>query len=358
MAIDFACQSCGKSFSVKDELGGKKGKCTACGAVMIVPSASVFRPAPMAVPVSVPTHPVVIPTPQPAREPVAAPKGGNPVSIASLVLGIVAVLICWMPFLGLFALPVAALGALLGVVGLAVAIAGRRSGLTASGVGAGLSLLAAIASILITGAFAGAVKDGIDQANARANPVARPVARAGPEVAPAPKVPDVPAEDAAPEPAVGMGRAARLGDVEITVSRVEKGKTPIVDKIPFPGTDGKGKSQEDLLSVYIVVKNVSKAKKLNYRTMGSDQMNFGSTLKLSDNHGNTYRGVNFGFSKTPEGSIESESIYPGKEVEDHLVFELPVEAAEYLDLELPAERAGDTKGTFRFRIPTSKITAK
>lgn len=38
MAITFAC-GCGKSFSVADELAGKRVKCTACAAVLVVPAA-------------------------------------------------------------------------------------------------------------------------------------------------------------------------------------------------------------------------------------------------------------------------------------------------------------------------------
>jgi hypothetical protein len=51
----------------------------------------------------------------------------------------------------------------------------------------------------------------------------------------------------------------------------------------------------------------------------------------------------------------SESIYLGKEIDDQLVFKLTVDTAEYLTLEMPAARAGGTKGTFRFRIMTNLI---
>jgi hypothetical protein len=36
MSIAFACTGCGKSFKVKDELAGRKAKCT-CGQVVTVP---------------------------------------------------------------------------------------------------------------------------------------------------------------------------------------------------------------------------------------------------------------------------------------------------------------------------------
>jgi len=34
MAIDVECRNCGKKLRVKDELGGKKGKCPGCGAII------------------------------------------------------------------------------------------------------------------------------------------------------------------------------------------------------------------------------------------------------------------------------------------------------------------------------------
>ena len=35
--ISFSCNSCGKTFSVADELAGRKGKCKSCGAAIVVP---------------------------------------------------------------------------------------------------------------------------------------------------------------------------------------------------------------------------------------------------------------------------------------------------------------------------------
>jgi hypothetical protein len=48
------------------------------------------------------------------------------------------------------------------------------------------------------------------------------------------------------------------------------------------------------------------------------------------------------------------SIWPGKSVEDVVVFEEPVVRAEYLRLELPASAFGGT-GKLRFQIPTEMI---
>ncbi|WP_422931792.1 HEAT repeat domain-containing protein [Singulisphaera sp. PoT] len=44
MAISFACPNCRKSYDVDDKLAGKKGRCKACGTIMLIPA----KPAPRA----------------------------------------------------------------------------------------------------------------------------------------------------------------------------------------------------------------------------------------------------------------------------------------------------------------------
>ncbi len=62
----------------------------------------------------------------------------------------------------------------------------------------------------------------------------------------------------------------------------------------------------------------------------------------------------FSAMSKPEGRVDRESIYPGKAITDVLIFELPVENAEHLDLELPAENFGGT-GMVRLRIPARMV---
>ena len=81
---------------------------------------------------------------------------------------------------------------------------------------------------------------------------------------------------------------------------------------------------------------------------------FGGGLRLTDNFKNTYKRVNFGLLAEVKGQIKSESIYPGKTVNDLLVFEVPLKNVQYLRLELPAENIGGS-GKLRFQIPQSKI---
>jgi hypothetical protein len=50
--------------------------------------------------------------------------------------------------------------------------------------------------------------------------------------------------------------------------------------------------------------------------------------------------VSFGFSSKVKGATESDSVYPGKVIQDVLVFEEPAGKVEYLNLKLRAENFG------------------
>jgi hypothetical protein len=296
------------------------------------------------------------------------PKKGNALAIASLVLGILATLVCWIPFLGLLAIPSGLLGLLLGAIAVTLVVVAKRRGLAAAVVGSGLSVLAMILSVAITGTVSQGISEGLKRASSEG-----PLAHAGPvpngaqpeqKSAPAPAAPQPPGRGVAPlatpppaKPeleAVAFPEPARLGNVEVRVVRVVRGKVPLRDRHPFPGQDGRGVSKDELLSVYVEVKNLDDGRKLDYQTFAGDVLGR-SGCGLIDDLGNRYRGVGFGFSSTPDGRTESESIYPGKAVGDHLVFEVPVEKASFLILELQAKRAALDAGVFRFKIPTTAI---
>src|SRR5258706_111877 len=46
MSIEFRCDGCGKAYKVGDALAGKKARCKACGAVMVVPAAAAAGASP------------------------------------------------------------------------------------------------------------------------------------------------------------------------------------------------------------------------------------------------------------------------------------------------------------------------
>lgn len=105
-------------------------------------------------------------TPQPNRE--------NPVAIAALVLGILAALVAFVPFLGLLAVPTGLLGSLLGsVVILYRRVTGRGRAATA-GVGVGLSVGSIVLSIVMTGLAAKGIDGGLNKAKLQSTTVKDP----------------------------------------------------------------------------------------------------------------------------------------------------------------------------------------
>ena len=75
MAIKVAC-SCGKKLEVKDELAGRRGKCPACGKILMIPAAAAPK-----LPVAAPPHSVAAAQPAAASAGVAA---GMPQRIGSM----------------------------------------------------------------------------------------------------------------------------------------------------------------------------------------------------------------------------------------------------------------------------------
>ena len=147
-----------------------------------------------------------------------------------------------------------------------------------------------------------------------------------------------------------------MENVQVQITRVVRGKTPLLNKLAFSGDDKHGKSQDDLLSIYLKITNLDDGRKLDYRSFNGNRFGGRDNPELTDDLGNHYKGIAFGFSAQPEGSTESESIYPEKSAADHLVFELPVGKAEFLVLELSARNtSGFPRGSSgsRFRSQRS-----
>jgi hypothetical protein len=296
---------------------------------------------------------------------VRMPRRGSSLGIASLVLGILAFLICWVPFVNLVGVPLSGLGLVLGLIGVLVAFTrkGASIGFPIAGVAVcGLSLFIAIA---FTGALVGAVTGAANQiaadralrertnqavvalepsstlAKNSASPTLNGrISRSG----------AARAEDGAVEQWAAADKPVRQGDVEVKVVSVRDGRVSTVERI----TGEKGASKDSLLSITIEISNLSETKKVDYLTWSEQAFALRSGATIVDNFGNPYKLVNFGFGTDVVGSTRGDSIYPGKSIQDTIVFEEPVAKAEYLNLELPADRFGGT-GKLRIRIPASMV---
>lgn len=178
--IEFTCEYCGFEMKIKDSFAGKKGKCPRCNRVLLVPGQELEERAvtehdepkqQAAGPSRIQAAPL---SPDPAagsyleraNPPTAnlnvnlsGVKSTNGLGIASLVLGILAALICWIPVLGLFGIPLAGLGLLFGIIGFLIALIGRKSGVGMPVSGAIVCAISLAIAIASTGAFVGAVSE-------------------------------------------------------------------------------------------------------------------------------------------------------------------------------------------------------
>jgi hypothetical protein len=133
------------------------------------------------------------------------------------------------------------------------------------------------------------------------------------------------------------------GGVQVRITRV------VVDKVRLKSMmGGESESKEKLCQISLQITNTDAGRKIDYR--GWQSNTFMSDARLTDDAGNRYKGVHFGFSNEIVGQVESESIYPGKNVDELLVFEAPIDASRYLNLELPASNIDGT-GKIQFHIP-------
>ncbi len=298
---------------------------------------------------------------------IATPRRGNSLGVASLVLGIVAFMICWIPLVNLLGVPLAALGLLLGLIGLLVAFTRGGASIGFPIAGSAVCGLALFIAISMTGALMGGLKKASDNYIAESNKrnvtnqtaVAENVEKPQPPAANSPAstpTPETVAETPKPQPPVATKPGSpqvewasaetpvKQGDVQVRVIAARVGLVPLKD----------GQSKDSLLSVQLEITNLSETKKLDYRTWGGRSISFGSRADLTDNFENKYKSINFGYSSTVKGAVILESVYPGKAIGDVLVFEEPIGKVEYLNLELPAEHFGGT-GMLRIRIPATMI---
>lgn len=102
-----------------------------------------------------------LPIAPPSATAPVAPKGSNGLATAGFVLGLLAVLTCWIPLLNVVGIILGVLGAVLAAVGLAKARRGAAGrGLAIAGIV--LGVIAVLLAILVNVAFSKAVDDALD----------------------------------------------------------------------------------------------------------------------------------------------------------------------------------------------------
>lgn len=375
--IRFRCPHCDKNITVGENAAGKRGKCPGCGNEVRVPEQSeqvpvaaspfpVFpEPAPPSRIVEPPSFPPVFVASAPTHVSavqvnVSTSHAAHSLGIASLIIGILSFFVCWMPFIGLF---LGGLGAILGLGGLILALARKGAGVGYSIAGTAVSSIALVVGIgymlFAAGTFAavdGAVA-AARQAEKQNNQQRAPRSQRPNRAEPRPTIPAAPVDGPDTEEAPGptwtqMGIPARVGDVRVDLLSASVGKVPLTERF----TDRQTESEDDLLLIKLRVSNESQRKKIDFRSWMSDFPSLldGPAAKLTDESENRYRQIRFGATSRVVGTESSASIYPGKSIEDAVVFEPPVEGAETLRLVLSAKLFG-AEGAIRFESPASEL---
>lgn len=350
--LKFNCPHCKQSLEAPEDLLGQVLDCPSCNGKIQVPK-SQMRPAPQAALKNVT---------------VEIKRGANPLGIGALVLGIIACLTCWIPIIGLLSIPLSLIGLVLGFIGLIMAAVSKKTGFAYPISGGLVCVVAIFIAISSTGGCAKAVSDAAAKAERTNQSVVptetpqpippEPTGTAAPAETPRPiATAAAPARPAAPTPPAppveqwtSAANAVKQGDVQVRITAVSIGTVALKDMFG----DSK-ESQDELLTITLQVSNLSSGKKLDFGTWRGGDFSFGGdSASLTDDNDNTYKRINFGVSSTPVGGVSRESVYPGKSISDVLVFEVPVDAAKWLHLTLPADNFGG-EGMLRFEIPATMI---
>jgi len=140
-----SCQFCNGHISFPAEMAGQMVACPHCGL-----ETKLFIPNVTKAPANNPLQNVSV----------EIKRGVSPFGIASLVLGVIACIFCWIPLLGLLVIPLAFIGLLLAIVGLIMAGVSKKTGFAFPVSGLIVCLLSGFIAVAITGSVAAAFAHG------------------------------------------------------------------------------------------------------------------------------------------------------------------------------------------------------
>ncbi len=348
--IEFNCPHCDRPMRVADQAAGKTGTCKGCGNKVKVPGSAslpVEAPVLVATPQPVHEHPPIINTGPPVAVQVNVPQksqAAHSLGVGAVILGILAFLICWIPLVNFVSLPMAGIGLLMAVIGVAVALTRRGSGMGYPIAGAticGFAITVALFVNYVVGSTLVAIDEAISEASETNQVPVRTTEESDPPTVIEATDPNQAGTKPSNEWADGFA-GVKHGDVVVRVELVETGL------VPLKGFGAEGESTKEYLQIKLSIKNVSSTNKIDYITWSGGSLSSFVVAGLTDNLGNSYRRINF--VEDVMGQQDMASIYPGKSISDLLVFELPIEHAEFLKLELPAEVIDGT-GRLRLKLP-------
>jgi len=353
------CPGCRSRFQVPDDAAGKTATCgnPQCRTRFVIPAAttppstqgiggfqgemapvqgltSVSNPDPTEITIQLATKPK-----RPSSVTIHTSQPSNSMGIVSLVVGILALLLCWLPMMNRLGYAIGALGVVLGLFGMVVASQQRGVSLGFPLGGLGLSIVGLVLAFQMDSGFQ-KMKTAVRTA----------LSDMGDEAAGGPsggrEVPGKSARDEASAPKQ-WADATRIvltrDDASIKVKGVRIGN---VTRFGINGRQEVG----PYLLIELRVTNRSETRKVDFKGWSNGLDFLGPKCSLVDEHGNNYAQIRAAIGETWDGPISRETIAPRGMMVDLLIFELPVDAAQELRLEIPAEPLGPD-GWYRFKIP-------
>ena len=130
------CPSCSQQFVHPNAVAGSVASCPHCQATVTIPSAN---------------QPIPVSNTLGSKSKTSVPA--LVLGIISVMLGTLALLCCWIPFVGILVIPFTVIGVALGVVGLVIGLITRRKAFGMPITGIVLCVISAVIPILITGAL-------------------------------------------------------------------------------------------------------------------------------------------------------------------------------------------------------------
>lgn len=148
--MKFNCPKCSQPIEVDDSYAGQTGNCPTCAELVVIPTPSspVLQPAVAAISQNAT---VTITT----KNTTALTMG-----IIAIVLGVFGLLVAWIPFLGLLAVPLAIIGGFLALIGLILAALKKFKGWSMPLLGGLVCLLTLLVSFCSTGSTTALITEG------------------------------------------------------------------------------------------------------------------------------------------------------------------------------------------------------
>jgi hypothetical protein len=358
--MNVCCPRCNTRFNVPDHAAGMAATCAnqQCRARFVIPEAASQVPldAPRGgmVPTGLPpgrsaSGPAEIAIqldtrPKRTSSVIVRPATpSNSMGIVSLVVGILALLLCWLPMMNRLGYVVGGLGVVLGLLGFVVASQHRGASMGFPIGGLVLSIVGLVLAFQMDQGvqrIKTAVKDAFaeDKTSRSRQPSRNAATRDTKSGATGKTKPEEPKRWSDATKAI-----VTREEVAVSIASAR------IDRVIKTGIAGR-QQVGPFLTIAVQVTNRSGTRKVDFRGWNNDLDLLGPRCTLVDEHGNEYAQKRTGVDGKYEGQVLTETIAPRGSMNDVLIFEPPVDAAQELRLEIPGGPLG-REGTYRFMIP-------